>query len=326
MRLLRLVASPSLACGLIAVGARPKVPALQQSQQQVIPAADAEPTLLEKLSRRSKVFFAAGRMFVDIKVTQRKEKKIRRELGLTEEGDEDIHSVEELWNAAHERNAQLAFESICELQGFWIKVGQYLSSRADVMPPQYLKVLAKLQDSAPAKPFKDVMATLTEELGDAEVSEVFSFICPEPLSTASLAQVHRATLRADGRQVVIKAQHRGVGSLMRQDMENLKTILGVVSFFDKDFDFGPVVSEWTKEVLKELDFRTEAVNQEEVKALLERCQIQAIVPATCKGLVKERLLVMDFCEGFPIRDLKKLDHFGVDRELLIGRVCKSWDC
>ena len=65
---------------------------------------------------------------------------------------------------------------------------------------------------------------------------------------AAIAQVHRATLKRDGRQVVIKAQHRGVGSLMRQDMRNLETILSCVAAFDKDADFGPVVKEWTTEV------------------------------------------------------------------------------
>ena len=68
-------------------------------------------------------------------------------------------------------------------------------------------------------------------------------------------------------QVVVKAQHRGVASLMKQDMANLRSILSIVARFDKDADFGPVVREWTSEVLKELDFRTEAANMAEVRAL-----------------------------------------------------------
>ena len=67
--------------------------------------------------------------------------------------------------------------------------------------------------------------------------------------------------------MVVKAQHRGVASLMKQDMANLRSILSIVARFDKDADFGPVVREWTSEVLKELDFRTEAANMAEVRAL-----------------------------------------------------------
>jgi aarF domain-containing kinase len=152
------------------------------------------------------------------------------------------------------------------------------------MPAEYLRVLQTLQDGVPPKPFSDVLRTLAEELSDAERA-LLAYVDPTPLSTASLAQVHRATL-TDGRAVVVKAQHRGVASLMRQDMENLKTVLSLVARFDADADFGPIVREWTSEVLKELDFRTEAVNQAEVRALLRERNVTAIVPETVPELVK----------------------------------------
>ena len=135
-------------------------------------------------------------------------------------GEDDEHEqLETMWDTVHERNAAMLCRNIIRLSGFWVKVGQYLSSRADVMPPQYLRILSSLQDAVPPKPFDDVLSTLKEELSLEEQS-LFESIDAEPLSTASLAQVHRATL-VDGRQVVIKAQHRGVASLMRQDMANL---------------------------------------------------------------------------------------------------------
>ena len=190
------------------------------------------------------------------------------------------------------------------------------------MPPQYLRIFSSLQDSVPSKPFEDVLHTLKEELGLEEQS-MFESIDAQPLSTASLAQVHRATL-VGGRQVVIKAQHRGVASLMRQDMANLGSILSIVARFDKEADFGPVVKEWMAEVLKELDFRTEATNMAEVRALISTQGIRAIVPASVDELVTQRVLVMDYCEGFAIKDTAKLDAEGVDRELLLQRVCEAW--
>jgi len=127
-------------------------------------------------------------MFVDIKRTQWADRTLRRRLGLGE--DDDHPQLEDLWDLAHERNSNRLFESIVELQGFWVKLGQYLSSRADVVPPQYIRVLSTLQDGVPSKPFADVMATLREEFSEEELA-LFASIDPESLSTASLAQVHR---------------------------------------------------------------------------------------------------------------------------------------
>ena len=282
--------------------------------------APAEPSTLSKFVRRSKVYWLATRLFVDIKLAQRKDKSLRASLGLSE--DDEHEQLETMWDTVHERNAAMLCRNIIRLSGFWVKVGQYLSSRADVMPPQYLRILSSLQDAVPPKPFDDVLHTLKEELSHEEQC-LFESIDAEPLSTASLAQVHRATL-VGGRQVVVKAQHRGVASLMRQDMANLGSILSIVARFDKDADFGPVVREWTAEVLKELDFRTEATNMAEVRALLTARRIRAIVPASVDELVTERVLVMDFCEGFAIKDTARLDAEGVDRELLLQRVCEAW--
>ena len=166
------------------------------------------------------------------------------------------------------------------------------------------------------------MTTLNEQL-PSEALALFRDINPTPLSTASLAQVHRATL-LNGREVVIKAQHRGVASLMRQDMENLRTILHLLSKSDPDLDYTPVVEEYTKEVTKELDFRQEAQNMKEIKQLVQDRNIRAIVPGTVEGLITEKVLVMDCCQGFPIRDAENLDRYKVDRRLLLERVCQSW--
>jgi aarF domain-containing kinase len=124
--------------------------------------------------------------------------------------------------------------------------------------------------------------------------------------------------------VVLKVQHRGVASLMLQDMENLRFILNMLAKTDPDLDFGPVIREYNQEVRKELDFRIEDENMKEVSRLLKDRNIKAIIPETIPGLVTERCLVMDFCEGFPLRDTEKLDKYNVDRELLVHRVVEAW--
>lgn len=283
-----------------------------------------EPSALSKLLRRSRVFWLATQVFVSYKLAKRQESKLRRRLGLAEDKDEDDDhpDILALWDATHERNAKRILRSIEELQGFWIKMGQYLSSRADVMPLQYLTTLAVLQDGVPAKSLADIQQTLKEQWSLKQYNSI-AHMDETPLSTASLAQVHRARL-VDGRDVVLKVQHRGVATLMRQDMDNLRTILRMLAFFEPDLDYNPVVDEYAKEVSKELDFRSEATNMQEIKQLLEERQIRAIVPAAVEDLVTEKVLVMDYCEGFPIRDLSQLEAHNVDRRLLLERVVTSW--
>ena len=184
----------------------------------------------------------------------------------------------------------------------WVKLGQYLSSRADVMPQEYLDVLGKCQDSLPSRKFDDIKALVEAELRQP-LTAVFDHVDEEPIACASIAQarvacwwgpaqrfsalitcthtlsllvspvsrqVHRATLsrRFGGHQVVIKVQHAGVAERLLQDLMNLETIGDTMKRLDPDFDFTPVISEWAKEVPKELDFRQEASNMQTVEANL----------------------------------------------------------
>jgi aarF domain-containing kinase len=301
-----------------------------QGTAKVSSSLPAEPSAWTKWIRRVRVFGLAGRIFCSYKWVQFQESILRNRLGLSENSNdgEDHPDIVTLWETAHTRNAQRLLQGINNLQGFWIKIGQYLSSRADVMPRPYLDVLSQLQDGVVAKPWSDVCCTLMEEKcivdnngRDDELLLRLTHVDTTPLSTASLAQVHRATL-SDGRDVVLKVQHRGVASLMRQDMDNLRTLLTWLSRSDPDLDYTPVVQEYTCEVTRELDFRTEATNMQEIKDFLKKEGIQAIVPDTV--LATERVLVMDFGPGFPIRDIEQLDAYKVDRRLLLERVCQSW--
>jgi predicted unusual protein kinase regulating ubiquinone biosynthesis (AarF/ABC1/UbiB family) len=281
-----------------------------------------EPTFYEKQARRATVFRVAGQVYFEYQLAKRKAKKLQKKLNIPEEAVDDHPEIRELWSKVNERNAIRLTEQIKSLRGFWVKVGQYLSSRADVMPVEYLRELASLTDSMPARPYSEIEATLAEELSPEELKQIV-YIDPQALSTASLAQVHRARL-LDGQEVVLKVQHRGIGSLMLQDMNNLKVILNMIAWSDPDLDFGPVIREWNQETKKELDFRIESENMNDVRKLLEDNNVQAIIPKVIPGLVKERVLVMEFCEGFAVRDLEKMDEYKVDRRLLLERICSAW--
>lgn len=286
-----------------------------------------EPSLLQKQWRRFTVFRVSLQLFLEYKLAGRQAEALKRTL-LPATADDDHPEIRAFWSAVHTRTASKLLRHIQSLEGFWVKVGQYLSSRADVMPPEYLQILGELQDSMPPRSWDETWQTIQEELGEDGLDRLES-IDRESLSTASLAQVHRATLKKNGsdgsittHDVVLKVQHRGVASLMLQDMENLRIILNLLAKTDPDLDFGPVIREYNQEVKKELDFRTEAQNMKDVSSLLK--DVDVIMPQVIPGLITERVLVMDYCQGFAVRDTDKLDEYNVDRELLMKRICEAW--
>ncbi|CAK0844691.1 unnamed protein product [Prorocentrum cordatum] len=275
--------------------------------------------------RALRLYSAAFLLWWDYRRTGRRAECKRRELGLSaraEAWEEEPAEVEAMWEAAHERNAPRVRRVIDRLRGLWVKIGQYLSSRPDVVPAPYIRHLSGLQDAGQASPWRRVALTLSEELGPSwkQIVEVDA----EPLATASVAQVHRGRLRCSGETVAVKVQHRGVGTQMRMDLVNLDLLVGLMRRFDADQDWRPVVSEWSVAVRQELDFVQEAANLREVALNLERSSVKAIVPKPKDGLVTPRVLIMDFCAGVPARDPEILGALGVNCELLVERVCVAF--
>ena len=235
------------------------------------------------------------------------------------------------WDDCHKVHAIFMYESIVDLQGWWVKAGQYLSSRADVMPTPYLAHLSKLQDSIPARPIEEVIETITQELPSKLAQRVLAGLDQNALAAASIAQVHKVKLAAEKagdeeRLVALKVQHRGVDRVMMQDMWQMDILIRIVAYFEPENDFRPVVKEWTAEAVKELDFRTEAVNLKRVgqAVLNEHGRLEVIIPAVWDDYTTKRVLVMDFCEGFPIKRVADLDEHHVDRKILLEAVTTAF--
>ncbi|KJE88683.1 ABC1 family protein [Capsaspora owczarzaki ATCC 30864] len=226
------------------------------------------------------------------------------------------------WQTVHSRNARRVFNAIVSLKGFWVKVGQYMSARSDVLPDAWITELVRLQDQMPPQPFSDVEATIREDFG-REAHELFETIEKTPIAAASIAQVHRATLK-NGTPVVVKVQHRDVDRIMRQDMVNLEVIMTGVAYLNPEFDFRPVVVEWAKEAVKELDFHNEAENMATVATNLRLADIDVIIPDVVPDCTSERVLVQTFVDGFKVTDLAELDRCGVDRLALVRRICQAY--
>src|ERR1044072_134823 len=136
---------------------------------------------------------------------------------------------EEALLRCHRRNAGRVATALLRLQGLFVKVGQLLSMLTSFLPAEFRQALEALQDRVPPRPLAEVTARLREELG-ASPEELFVAFESAPIASASLAQVHGATL-ADGRRVAVKVQHLGIERLARQDLRTIGRILQVVGLF-----------------------------------------------------------------------------------------------
>ncbi|HZR96395.1 MAG TPA: AarF/UbiB family protein [Gaiellaceae bacterium] len=189
------------------------------------------------------------------------------------------------------RNFRAALE---ELGTTYIKLGQLLSSRPDLLPDAYIEELSHLVDDVAPVPFVDVQAVVLAELGD----DVFQSIEPEPLATASVAQTHRALLKS-GRDVVVKVRRPGIVEQVELDLALIRRTAGFVTGASETAQLLQVealADELEVHLRQELDFVEEAHNTELIARLVERYE-RIVVPQVIRPYVTERVLVLEHIEG-----------------------------
>jgi predicted unusual protein kinase regulating ubiquinone biosynthesis (AarF/ABC1/UbiB family) len=203
------------------------------------------------------------------------------------------------------------------LGGLLIKLGQFLSARADLLPPEALDELAQLQDEVPAEPFVDIKRVLESELG-APLGAHFSYVDPVPAGSASLGQVHRAKLK-DGRDVAIKVQRPGIREIVHTDLSTLRVVLEVVRRLapaaDQVMDIRGLYREFSRTVYEELDYQREGRNAERF-AQVFAADPSIVVPGVIWEYSSPRVLTLEWMDGIKITCVAELDAAGVDREAL----------
>ena len=179
----------------------------------------------------------------------------------------------------------------------FIKLGQLMSTRADMLPASWVVELERLQDRVKPFPAAEARRVVETELG-ARVGRLFREFDDEPVAAASLSQIHRAKLR-DGRVVAVKIQRPGVRETIVEDMEALSeaaSFLDRRTKFGRRYETGRVVSELRKTLLHELDFAREAMNLRELADNLAEFD-KLVVPEPVEGLTTARVLTMAFIRG-----------------------------
>lgn len=197
---------------------------------------------------------------------------------------------------------------LVELGPVYVKLGQLLSTRPDVLPPRYIQALTALQAKVPTVPWLEIERVIRQQLNQP-IEEVFLTINTDPIAAGSIAQIHRATLK-DGREVAMKVQRPGIEGIVAQDTSLIKAIAELVAATDvgKDYDVISLAEEFTKALQAELDFRKEAQYTEELRQNLGQTRWfdaqQLVIPTIYRNLTTQKLLVMEWLEGKPILEAK----------------------
>ena len=209
------------------------------------------------------------------------------------------------------QRAQWLTRQLLELGSAFIKLGQLLSSRPDILPAGWVSELASLQDNVPAFSFDHVQTVLEEELGQ-RCAEVID-LDPQPLGAASLAQVHRASLRS-GRQVVLKVQRQGLDRRFRLDLDVMQQVAAVLQrhpSWGRGRDWPAMARECRRVLLRELDFRVEAQYAARFRQqFLDDEQIR--IPGVIWELSTRRVLCLDYLPGIKINDREAIVEAGID--------------
>jgi ubiquinone biosynthesis protein len=226
--------------------------------------------------------------------------------------------------SAHGRSAaERLRHALEELGPTFVKLGQLLATRVDLLAPEWIAQMEKLQDRAPAAPWEEVRAQLAEDLG-ADPQAVFAAFESEPIAAGSVAQVHRACL-ADGTLVAVKVRRPGIRARVEADLSLLARLAGLAEQRLPELArFRPreVVRQFSQTLRNELDFAAECRAAERV-AHSFREQPEVVVPAVYWKWTGERINVQELIQGIPSRDLEAIDAAGLDRSVLARRGARA---
>ena len=206
----------------------------------------------------------------------------------------------------------------------FIKLGQLLSTRADLLPGPYLDALERLQDQIEPFPFEEVERIVSGELG-VRISKAFADFEPAPLAAASLSQVHRATMR-DGRAVVVKVQRPDIRELIVGDLEALGEIahfLDQHTELGKRYEFDNMLVNLRKSLLRELDFTIEANNLHIIGQNLAEFE-EIVIPEPIDDYTTTRVLTMEYISGKKITALNPLRLLEIDGSLLAEELFSAY--
>ena len=221
---------------------------------------------------------------------------------------EDLSAKSRLNRKSAERLLNLCREN----GGVYIKVGQHLANLDYIIPREYIEVLSSLFNDAPQSNIDDVRRVIEEDLGHS-VDELFDDFDPNPIASASLAQVHVAYCKKTKKKLAVKVQHRGLRETSAGDLFAVTRVVRLIDSWFTDFTFGWIADEMAPQLPKELDFKLEGENAEKASVQVEKSGLACCIPKVIWENTSSRVLTMNFEEGFKSTDIESLEASGLKK-------------
>lgn len=256
------------------------------------------------------------RLFLGIVYDFWREARLARKIGLK--------AARERMSVRHRKRAVRFRETALRLGGVLIKLGQFFSTRVDVMPPEYIDELAKLQDTVPPVDFSQIKQVIEDEF-KKPLAEVFPEFTKEAWAAASLAQVHLAAL-PNGQKVVVKVQRPGIDRLADIDLATFNYLMEGLDRFTRvgqQVDVPLIVSEFNKTLGDELDFIREAANAERFKQNFSSNNL-IYVPKVFWDYTTTKVLTLEHIQGIKINNYEELESAGIDRKAVARQLVESY--
>jgi predicted unusual protein kinase regulating ubiquinone biosynthesis (AarF/ABC1/UbiB family) len=212
-----------------------------------------------------------------------------------------------------------------ELGVLMIKLGQFLSSRADLLPQRALDVLSSLQDEVPPAPFSHVVSVIESEL-HRPVGDLFSSLESEATAAASLGQVHRAVLAGSGEVVAVKVQRPNIQRLVNMDLSTIRFVIWVISRFvntNEFIDLTAFYREFRRTIFEEIDYVREAANARRFAEIFKD-RPGIMIPKVVDGYVSRRVLVLEWVDGIKVNDYAQLEAAGISRFAVAKRTVEAY--
>lgn len=210
----------------------------------------------------------------------------------------------------------------------YIKLGQFIASSPTLFPAAYVEEFQKCLDATERVPFDRIKSIIEEELGSGKMEELFSFVDPKPLATASIAQVHAAKLAKTGEDVVIKVQKPGVGDLLEVDLSFLLLATKTLEFLQPELrrlSLGDIATDIRRTMLEELDFKKEAENIKDFDNFLKSSGITNVVcPFVFPEASSKKVMTMTRFFGKPLTDLDAIRTQSADPEATLVTALNTW--
>ncbi len=221
-------------------------------------------------------------------------------------------------SALHLKNANLIKEKIVLLQGLFVKFGQLISILSNILPDEFRAPLEALQDKNPPRPYEEVAGVIQKELGAAP-KNIFTTFDTEPIASASIGQVHRATI--EGREVVVKVQHSNIEEIAKADLAIQRYLVSLWAFFWNMKGIEHSYEQVKLMIDDELNYKKEADSMKLVASNLKSLKSLKIrVPEVLEQYSTQKVMTCEYCEGINIGNIEGIEAWNINRTDLAKRL------